>query len=399
MRVLMLSWEYPPHVVGGLGKHVGEIVPALAHSGVEVHLLTPRWAGGDATEAVQSGTTVYRLDPPTDRSGTFYEIAQRTNEVIAQKARGLLRSTASFDIIHVHDWLVAFAGITLKHEFKIALLSTIHATERGRSRGQLHNDMQRAIDGMEWRLTYESWRIICCSHFMAQEVREYFSAPADKIDVIPNGITTAQFDALEGIDLSGFRSRFAADSEKIVFYVGRLVHEKGLHVLIDAVPHVLKQCPEAKFVIAGTGSMFDSLRQQADSLGVSAKVYLTGFISDEDRNRLFKVADCAVFPSLYEPFGIVALEAMAAKTPVVVTETGGLKEVVEHGETGITVYPGNAESLAWGITHTLQHPEWSKARVANAYRRVLSEYNWQHIAAQTRLVYERVRNERAKVDW
>jgi len=394
----MLSWEYPPHVVGGLGKHVAEIVPALANSGVEIHLLTPRWAGGEVIETAQ-GRTVYRLDLPANRSGDFYEVAQRTNEIIVQKARTLLGAIGDFDLIHAHDWLVAFAGITLKHDFKIALLSTIHATERGRSRGHLHNDMQRAIDHMEWQLTYESWRIICCSHFMAQEVREYFNAPADKIDVIPNGITTAQFDELEGVDLSSFRSRFAADSEKIVFYVGRLVHEKGLHVLIDAVPHVLKQCPEAKFVIAGTGSMFDSLRQQADALGVSAKVYLTGFISDEDRNRLFKVADCAVFPSLYEPFGIVALEAMAAKTPVVVAETGGLKEVVEHGETGITVYPGNAESLAWGITHTLQHPEWAKARVANAYRRVVSEYNWQHIAGLTRRVYERVRNERATVDW
>ena len=398
MRVLMLSWEYPPHVVGGLGKHVAEIVPALADLGVEIHLLTPRWTGGDAIETVQ-GMNVYRLDPPPIGSGNFYDAAQKTNDIIKEKAQSLFETLGGFDLIHVHDWLMAFAGFSLKKDFKTPLLSTIHATERGRNRGQLNNDMQRAINNTEWQLTYESWRVICCSHFMAQEVREYFNAPADKIDVIPNGIVTTQFDKLEGSDLSSFRSRFAGTAEKIVFYVGRLVYEKGLHVLIDSVPHILRQCPEAKFVITGTGGMFDSLQRQADALGVSAKVYLTGFVSDEDRNRLFKIADCAVFPSLYEPFGIVALEAMAAKTPVVVTETGGLKEVVEHGETGITVYPGNAESLAWGIVHTLQYPEWSKARVTNAYQHVASEYNWHHIATQTRQTYEQIKNERARVKW
>ncbi len=398
MRVLMLSWEYPPHVVGGLGKHVAEIVPALADLGVEVHLMTPRWSGGDAIETVQ-GMNIYRLEPPPIGPGTFYDAVQKTNDIIKEKAQRLFETLGGFDLIHVHDWLMAFAGISLKSDFKTPLLSTIHATERGRNRGQLYNDMQHAINKTEWQLTYESWRVICCSYFMAQEVREYFATPADKIDVVPNGIVTTQFDKLEGIDLSDFRSGFAGTAEKIVFYVGRLVYEKGLHVLIDSVPAVLRQCPEAKFVITGTGGMFDSLQRQADALGVNAKVYLTGFVSDEDRNKLFKIADCAVFPSLYEPFGIVALEAMAAKTPVVVTETGGLKEVVEHGETGITVYPGNAESLAWGIVHTLQHPEWSKARVANAYQRVVSEYNWRHIATQTRQVYEQIKNERTRVKW
>jgi len=398
MRILMLSWEYPPHVVGGLGKHVAELAPALADLSVEVHLLTPRWAGGSALETLGKGT-IYRLDPPPVSPGTFYHAAQTANDIIEEKARTLFQTVGGFDLIHVHDWLVAFAGIALKKDFSTPLVSTVHATERGRNRGHLHNDMQRAIHNTEWELTYESWRVICCSHYMAQEVREYFTTPADKIDVIPNGIVTAQFDELDSVDLRSFRSGFAAPSEKIVFYVGRLVYEKGLHVLVDSIPHVLRQCPEAKFVIAGTGGMFDSLRRQANSLGVADKVFLTGFISDGDRNKLFKVADCAVFPSLYEPFGIVALEAMAAKTPVVVSETGGLREVVSHGETGITVYSNNPESLAWGIIHTLQHPQWSALRIANAYRRVVSEYNWQHIGAQTYQVYERIAEERATLGW
>jgi len=397
MRVLMLSWEYPPHVVGGLGKHVAEIVPALAGRGVEVHLVTPRWAGGEPVETVD-GATIYRIDPPIVDSGDFVSGTWQTNLGIEARASELF-ARQSFDLIHVHDWLVAFAGCALKRNFKVPLLSTIHATERGRNRGELHNDTQYAINNVEWWLTFESWRVICCSHFMAEEVRQYFNTPVDKIDVIPNAISTARSDALNGLDLSEFRSQFAAPSQKIVFYVGRLVYEKGLQVLIDAVPQVLAQYPQAKIVIAGTGGMASSLRQQAESLGVGPNVYLTGFISDEDRDRLYKVADCAVFPSLYEPFGIVALEAMAAKTPVVVSETGGLREVVHHAETGITVHPGDAQSLAWGILHTLQHPEWAKARVENAYRQVLKEYNWDHIAEQTIPIYERIVRERAKADW
>jgi len=399
MRVLMLSWEYPPHVVGGLGKHVGEIVPALGGAGIEVHLLTPRWNGGDPLESIGEAT-IYRLDPPEVSAENFLSVAKQTNEdVIERKGHALFETSGGFDLIHVHDWLMAFAGFSLKKEFKTPLLSTIHATERGRNRGELHNAFQYAINDVEWRLTYESWRVICCSRYMTHEVEQFFGTPADKIDVIPNGIVAKQFDELDKVDLSDFRSRFAAPSEKIVFYVGRLVYEKGLQVLIEAVPQVLAQHPEAKFVITGTGGMSDSLRQQADALEVGTQVSFTGFISDDDRNKLFKVADCAVFPSLYEPFGIVALEAMSAKTPVVAAETGGLKEVVEHGETGITVYPGSAESLTWGIVHTLQHPEWARARVVNAYQRVLSEYNWHYIAEQTYQVYERIVKERTRSDW
>jgi glycogen(starch) synthase len=165
------------------------------------------------------------------------------------------------------------------------------------------------------------------------------------------------------------------------------------------MPLVLAQQPSAKVVIAGKGPELESLRSLAWSLGVGEKVLFTGFISDEDRDRLFKIADCAVFPSLYEPFGIVALEAMAAKCPVVVSEVGGLRDVVQHAETGITVYPDDPGSLAWGIVHTLQYPEWAATRVKNAYRLVREEYNWEHIARMTADVYRQIVAERAIADW
>jgi glycosyltransferase involved in cell wall biosynthesis len=397
MRILMLSWEYPPHIVGGLGRHVAELVPALVQAGIEVYLVTPRWAGGEAKEECD-GLTVYRVDPPDVPMPDFYTSVWQTN-IRLEQVGGTLCQEKGIDLIHNHEWLTAFSATALKRNFRIPLLSTIHATEQGRARGHLVTDMQKAIHSVEWWLTYESWRIICCSQYMAKEVINYFKAPADKIDVIPNGVQVDRFQHLEGVDLSRFRSMYALPDEKIVFYVGRIVHEKGVHVLVEAAPRVLAENPSAKFVIAGTGDLLPALRARAWDLGIGHKVLFTGFIPDEDRDRLYKVASCAVFPSLYEPFGIVALEAMAAKVPVVVSLVGGLQEVVKHAETGITVYPDNPESLAWGINHTLARPDWAAQRAENAYRVVREEYNWRRIAQKTIQVYERIVAERARTAW
>jgi glycogen(starch) synthase len=397
MRVLMLSWEYPPHVTGGLGNHVTELVPELTQHGIQVHLLTPRWTGGEPVEE-SNGLTVHRVDPPNAPMPDFYTRAWRTNTKLEEMA-GTICEEADVDLIHNHDWLTAFSACALKRSFQIPLLTTIHATEQGRSRGRLSTDQQRAIHSAEWWLTYESWRVICCSQFMAHEVSTYFQTPADKIDVVPNGIRADRFKRWEEADLRRFRTMYALPEERIVFYVGRIVHEKGVRLLVEAAPLVLAEHPEAKFIIAGTGSMLDALRHRAWEVGVGDKVLLTGFIPDDDRDRLYKVAACAVFPSLYEPFGIVALEAMAARVPVVVSQVGGLQEVVSHGETGITVYSDNVESLAWGINHTLAHPDWAAQRARNAYEVVEREYNWQHIAQRTIKVYERVVAERVKVTW
>jgi glycosyltransferase involved in cell wall biosynthesis len=397
VRVLMFSWEYPPHVVGGLGEHVANLVPALAEQGIEVHLLTPRWGGGPSEEEDEN-YSIHRIDPPT-QAADLHTSAWQTNLVLEKHAENLWRSTGPFDLLHAHDWLVAFAPTALKRSFRTPLIATIHATERGRGRGHLTSEAQYAINNAEWWLTYEAWRVICASRYMAREVQGYFQVPADKIDVIPNGVNAAAFARWQGEDLSAFRAMYALPEEKIVLNVGRIVHEKGVGVLVEAVPLVLSGFPGAKFVIAGSGGYLDGLRQRARELGVLQEVLFTGFIPDEDRDRLYCVADCAVFPSLYEPFGIVALQAMAARTPVVVSEVGGLAEVVSHAETGITVYPNNPESLAWGIVHTLQRPDWARQRAENAYRVVVDEYNWPVITRRTVEVYQQVVAERAAANW
>lgn len=405
LRVLMLSWEYPPYVVGGLGAHVAALAPALARAGIVVHVVTPRFKGGAPRErlgATARGAlppSVFRVEPPVNRLDNFFADAQQTNLNLGEQAQALYERVGGFDLIHAHDWLVAFAATALKRLHKTPLLATIHATERGRGRGVLGGEMAHAINGTEWWLTYEAWRVITCSAFMRDEVREYFNVPPDKIDIVPNGVDTTPFDALAALDLAEFRARWAQPTERIVFNVGRVVQEKGAHLIVEAAPRVLAEMPNVKFIIAGKGSSVDDLRRRVWELGAQDKVNIAGFVSDADRDRLLKVADAAIFPSLYEPFGIVALEAMAARCPVIVSAVGGLQEVVRHDVTGVTIYPNNVESLAWGVLHTLRDPARARARAAKAYRMVKKEYNWDHIAEQTIAIYERIARERARTKW
>lgn len=406
MKVLMLSWEYTPHIVGGLGKHVVEIVPELIADGVEIHLVVPKLGGGEFTEPLplpdgslaQNGSRIYRVDP-SDPNDDFFAKTWHDNIQVEGFCKQLVQQEGGFDMIHNHDWLSSFAAIAVKYDFHLPLLTTIHATEMGRNHGQLYGGLQRAIHQAEWRLTYESWRVIACSYYMAWEVETYFGVPPHKVDVIPNGVDPRRFDALNGLDLSAFRAGFAQPDQPIVYYVGRMVPEKGLSVLIDAVPYVLQAWPGVKFVVAGGGGYANELRAKADALGVADNIIFPGRISDEVRDGLFKVANAAVFPSLYEPFGIVALEAMAAGTPVVVSDVGGLSEVVDLHETGIKVNPDDPQSLAWGILHTLQHPDWSAERARNANHLVRAEYNWARIADMTTQVYRRVVDEASSGDW
>jgi glycogen(starch) synthase len=397
MRILELAWEYPPNVVGGLGSHLAALAPMLEALGADVTVVTPRRTGGEVFEA-HAGLRIFRVDPPVLADDLLVN-AQQTNVELDRMAESLIDREGRFDAIHAHDWLVALSAIGLKHRHKIPLVATIHATERGRSRGSLSGKLSHAISDSEWWLTFESWRVITASRFMASELHDYFSVPADKIDMVPNGVDTKPFDQLDGIDLSDFRSKYAKPGEQLVFNVGRLVYEKGAQLLVEAVPAIIQQQPDVKVVIAGVGPMLEQLQARVVELGIEAHVQFAGFISDDERNRLYKVSDCAVFPSIYEQFGIVALEAMASKCPLVVASTGGLAEVVQDHETGMTVYPDSVESLAFGILHVLKYPDWSYQRAMKAYAMVVGRYNWREIASRTFEILQRVVVERSRADW
>jgi glycosyltransferase involved in cell wall biosynthesis len=399
MRVLMLSWEFPPHVVGGMGKHVMELAPALAADGVDVHIVTPLLRNGSRREQTPEGVHVHRIPAPAMEESSYQAFVRQTNLVL-EEAAGLLRQEfGEFSLIHAHDWLVAEAAIAIKHAWRRPLIATFHATERGRQQGHLPGAASEQINALEWRLSYESWRLIACSRFMATQVADYFTTPLDKIDVVPNAVHIHPDPFETEAERRAFRGRYAADDELLVFNVGRVVFEKGVHILLEAWPIVLQSLPNARLLIAGIGAYLDDVRYRAATLGITDSVTFAGFLRDDERDRLYHTADAAVFPSLYEPFGIVALEAMAAGCPVVVSATGGLGEVIDLHETGITVFPNSAESLAWGITHTLRHPEWAAARAANALDITRVRYNWARVAIETRRVYQRVVDAWIESDW
>jgi len=277
-------------------------------------------------------------------------------------------------------------------------VATIHATEFGRCNG-IHNDPQRYIHAKERHLAREAWRVIVCTNYMRLEVERVLYVPWNNIDVVYNGIRPEKKQHPPDFDAPDFRRRFAHDTEKVIYYVGRMTYEKGVACLLNAVPQILAGMEQGvKVVIIGGGNT-DSLKRQAWDLGIWHQCYFTGFMSDADLDRFQTVADCAVFPSLYEPFGIVALESFAARVPVVVSDTGGLPEVVRHGKTGIVTWTNNSDSLAWGVLTVLKNPVYAQWLTENAYADLGSRFNWTKLAQQTEAVYGRVLHEREEITW
>jgi len=216
--------------------------------------------------------------------------------------------------------------------------------------------------------------------------------------MIPNGVNFQDYAKDETIDLSQFRRKFVLPEEKMVLFVGRLVYEKGIHLLINAAPKVLEKV-NAKFVVVGDGYMKGPLSTLVKGMGLAHKVLFTGFVDEETLRNLQKCADISVVPSLFEPFGIVALEAMAAKSPVIVSDTGGLSEIIEHDVTGVKVYPNNTDSLAWGVTKVLLDESYASLIENNAYRKIQEKYNWDRISQQSKNVYKAVLNDCSKSFW
>ncbi|MCB0084820.1 MAG: glycosyltransferase family 4 protein, partial [Caldilineaceae bacterium] len=349
MRVLSISWEFPPHMVGGIGKHVADLLPVLGgfcidNESIKVDLLTPHYGSGPAVEKLSEHVTIYRVEMP------IVDALDHYNSVIANNAYFVDYAVAhlaeeEYDLIHIHEWLTGSAGIALKHEWKLPLLATIHGTERGRHQGYLTSHTSQQINQLEWQICYEAWRLIVCSQFMREELQRYFETPADKIDIIPNGVNTALDSSCTEMQLNNLRWRYAPNGERLLFFVGRMVYEKGVQVLIRAMPRILAKYPETKLLIAGKNGQ--KMWPLAYELGVERSIEFLGFISDRERDCIYRIVDAAIFPSLYEPFGIVALEAMACNCNVIVSHVGGLREVVEHLRNGLTVYPNDPLSVAW----------------------------------------------------
>lgn len=432
--VLMLAWEYPPLVVGGLARHVANLAEALVQAGFAVHVIT-RSDDGQSAQArfststrsdvaapqesaldnptspnpasqssvlhnpappldVVNGVFVHRVNILRPHGGSFLDWVLQLNLAMLDCARQLLAANVPVDVLHAHDWLVQRAATALKETSGLPLICTIHATEHGRN-GGIHSDLQRRIHHEEWSLTYQSQQVIVCSAFMQDEVMGLFALPDGKVTAIPNGVPgEAPYPAAHQAQPGAVGTPGApdhADNYPTVLFVGRMVREKGVQVLLAAAPRIRAAVPGVRFVLIGQGPMDTQIRQQVAQLGLEDAVQLLGFISDAERDVWLQRASVCVFPSLYEPFGIVALEAMAAGVAVVVSDTGGLREIVQHEQTGLTAFAGNADSLADQTIRLLQNPVLAQTLAARAQETVHDRFAWNRIATRTAEIYERVR--------
>jgi glycosyltransferase involved in cell wall biosynthesis len=391
----MLSWEFPPRTVGGIAAHLFNLSRELVKLGVTTYVVTCDFPGAPEREVV-NGAHVVRVDSYKTPSPDFATWDSLMNVNMQKEAATLISSLSrQVDIIHAHDWLVANAALGLKHVFRIPLVATIHSTEMGRRNG-LHTDYERMIHQTERWLAHESWRVICCSQYMSEQVRWAYGLTQDRVKVIPNGVDSSMYE--QEFDRTEFRKRFASPEEKIVLFVGRLVYEKGAQTLVGAMPKILSRV-NAKFVVVGEGGMKDSLMQQVTNMRLAHRIAFTGFLDEESLRKLYQIADVCVVPSLYEPFGITALEAMAAKTPLVASNSGGLSEIVEHDITGTKVHAGNADSVAWGVTKVLLDSGYANWIRHNAYQKALEVYDWTKIAKETKEFYERILQEYDDGSW
>jgi glycogen(starch) synthase len=389
-KILMLSWEFPPRIVGGLAPHVYELSRALVKKGLEVHVATCDFPGAKMLEDVD-GVKVHRVDSYGYPTPDFATWVSMMNVNLKREVSSII-SQNNINLLHAHDWLVASASISLKHMFRIPLVATIHSTEHGR-RGGIHNDYQKMISSTEAWLTREAWRIICCSRFMANEISSAFKISDYRLDIVPNGIDPKPFKT--PINLLEVRQRFAEPNERLVLYVGRLVQEKGVSNLLEAAPFLSDL--NIKFVIVGEGYLKEELIRRVQELGLNKKVYVTGFLDSETIRGLFRTADVCVIPSIYEPFGIVALEAMTAGAPIVTSGSGGLGEILEHDKTATFTY-SNPGSIAWGIRKILTNPQYAESLSREA--RIHAEsYEWGAIASSTLGTYTRIMSEYNSGKW
>ncbi len=394
MNILMPTWEFPPRIIGGLSRHVSDLSHALSKKGINVTIITCCSEGGGEREII-GNLSIYRVPSKIIETPDFISWIYFLNLSMIIKALEISKQT-SFDLIHVHDWLSAFVGYVLKHSFKKPLIATIHATEYGRNQG-IYTKEQQFIHNVEWWLTYESWKVIVCSNFMKEEVKNLFNLPEDKINIIPNGVNIENLKT--SLNLNEIRKNFALPYEKIILFIGRMYYQKGPEYLLRSAPFILSQFPNAKFIFVGTGDLLNSLREEANNLGLQNKVIFTGFIDDSLRNALLNLADICVFPSIYEPFGIVALEAMALSKPVVASNLGGFKEIINSGYDGFLFTPRDIYDLSQKILSLLKDENLAKKIGERAREKIEKLYTWEKIAEETLKVYEKIYQEYLSSNW
>lgn len=396
MRVLMLSWEYPPRLHGGLGRHVHALSRALVRGGHEVHVIANSHPDAPPSTTVD-GVHVHRPAPaPPVLPDTDWIAQVLAFNVGVQAVAHQVLDDHDIDVIHAHDWLVVYAAAAAKSASGLPLVATVHATELGRHQGHLPGPMNRFIHQAEWWLTFEARRVITCSASMAQHVRTAFELPPDKVDLIGNGVDVGEFAAADAGAVQALRTSLAPAGEALVLFAGRLEYEKGVQDLLAALGRLRRRGIPARLVIAGDGTYRAELEALCRRLRLVRATTFTGFCDRTQLVRLYHAADVTVVPSIYEPFGIVALESMSAGTPLIASRTGGLAEVVHGGKTGLLVEPRDVAGIAGALERVLRDTDVA-SDLASRGRAEALRHDWEAIAARTVLVYEAAARDEARL--
>jgi glycogen synthase len=392
VRVLLVTWEFPPVVVGGLGRHVDALTRELAAAGHDVVVLTRHPTGTHA------GT-----HPTSDeRAGGLRVLRAAEDPAHLEFGRDLVAWTLAMghtlvrtaltrldgwrpEVVHAHDWLVAHPATTLADAFGVPLVATVHATEAGRHAGWLTSPLNRAVHSVEWALARRADALVTCSAAMRAETAQLFDLDPGTVHVVHNGIDPGGW-RVPRPTAAAVRERYAPGAAPLLLFVGRLEYEKGVQDLLAALPRIRRRHPGARLLVAGTGTQADFLRTEARRRRLGRAATFTGHLPDADLAALLVAADAVVLPSRYEPFGIVALEAAAAGATLVASAAGGLGELVVEGETGWSFPPGDVPGLADAVDRALTEPAAAR-RVATAQARLRTDFAWPAIAARTAHIY------------
>lgn len=369
-------------IEGGLARHVRKLSEELVRQGVIVDVLTRGGEDSGATED-RGGVSIHRVQEPAWPRGDldrFVGWVEQMNDDMVAAGRELA-AEREYDLIHGHDWLVAKACSELAERLSVPYVTTIHATEHGRHQGWVDKPPQSHIHGVERWMAGTADAVVVCSHYMRGHVADIFDIDERRVVVIPNGIDPSDLKPVD--DLESLRSQFAQPHERLVLLVGRLVYEKGFQLALEALPEVMKSVENVRFLVAGSGTHEAELKAQASRLGLDEHGVFLGWIGDDALHSLYRIADLCVVPSIYEPFGLVALEAMASGCPCIVADTGGLREVVPAGErVGLRFNGGDPEHLGVMIERLLVDHALRDRLVAEASEHVLS-FDWSDVASKT----------------
>jgi glycogen(starch) synthase len=387
MRVLMLAWDVPPRT-SGAAAHVDGLTRALGQAGHDVVSLTI------GHPAAQSEQTLALAAAPDGTPATGSVRVLRANVDLpwipdefhvasaASAGHHVVQLAARFadwepEVVHTHNWEMAWAADTLATLFDVPLVTTFHATTRGQHGGSLPPGEPSTIHAVESWLAHLSLHVIAPSKFMAREIISGFELPAERVHRISNGIDPTWWS-------SGDHPNGRAP---LVLTWGRVQYEKGFQVLARAMSIVRSRVPGVECVIAGRGSYLPELQSQIDIEGVSDIVRPVGFVPDEKLRAGLHRAGCVVIPSLYEPFGIVALEALAGGAPLIVARTGGLAELIDGTGAGLLFEPGNADELAVCIEMVLTDVDLAQQMRERGAELLAARYSWAAIARATVGVY------------